>query len=172
MARRVAGRGFHKTIDYKEWSEVPALITAVSAAGTVAGASLGFARPATILRVRGFVQAQFDTTLQLADRMLLTFGLGVVSTDAFAVGAMALPDPGAEPEYPWLWWGQIFLLATQANVPGQSWGPDAMRLEVDSKAMRRIKPGQSLVWAVEISIVVGAPVVDILFGQTRVLIGT
>ena len=131
--------------------------------------------PATLLRFRGFVQAAFDATVQVADILELTFALGIVSTDAFTAGSGSVPDPGGEPEYPWIWWQNIRLDATsvQASSTVQTpWGPGAMRLEVDSKAMRRIKPGQSVCWVVQSRAQAGAPVVNIHMGQTRVLIGT
>ncbi len=114
----------------------------------------------------------FDETQQLNDEMILTWGLGFVSTDAFASGVGAMPDPAGEVDYPWLWWGQMHLLSLEANTQPGAWGITAQRLEVDTKAMRKFKPGQSLAWILQIGGSVGAPSVELNFGLTRVLIGT
>jgi len=168
----MARRGSGKTIDYKEWTGMNFSDQTAAADGTLIGAGLiSFAVPATILRARGFVQASFDATQQVGDRMRVTWGLGIVSTDAATLGATAVPDPAGEPEYPWLWWGSM-LLRSELAAGVNAWGLSAQRLEVDTKAMRRVKPGQSLVWVMEAASTAGAPATLFEFGQTRVLIGT
>ncbi len=166
MARR---RGSGRVIDFKAWGLIPLLSADVSTDGTTQGASLVFTSPGTILRVRGYVQAHFDLTVQVGDEMKITFGLGIVSTDAFDAGAV--PDLGSEADYPWLWWGEIFLRSELAAGPS-AWGISAQRVEVDSKAMRRFKPGQNLAWQAQTTGATGAPVMSITFGRTRVLVGT
>ena len=165
MARR--GR----TIDYKTWSSLTRSVFNPAAGGTFSGSSFASGLQATILRARGYVQATMDSTKQVGDNMTLTFALGIVSTDAFGAGAGSLPDPAAEPEYPWLWWGAMDLTA-QVAAGDDAWGSHSQRLEVDTKAMRRLNPSQSLIWVAEATSVAGAPVVEAIFGQTRVLIGT
>ncbi len=166
MARRSHGG---KVIDFKAWLAMLAVDSQVSTAGTAAGGFIDFTSPATILRCRGYVQGYLDPTKQVGDTMALGFAIGIVSTDAR--GAGVLPDPFEEPEYPWLWHGTMFLRAEIA-AGAEAWGLSAQRLEVDTKAMRRIKPGQSLVYAIERASVAGAPVTEITTGFTRVLIGT
>ena len=162
---------FQKVIDRKEWSNTLVSAFSTAVAQTNVGGTLLFLGPATILRCRGFVQASFDATVQVGDRMNIAFGLGVFSSDAVTAGAGSLPDPFAEPEFPWMWWGTMRLSAEVA-AGSQSWGTASQRLEVDTKAMRKIKPGQSLAWVSETSGPVGAPTTDVTFGITRVLIGT
>ncbi len=164
-------RGRGRTIDFKEWDCVPSVNANVSTATTTLFGGLAFLRPSTILRARGYVQASFDATVQVGDLIRLTFGLGIVSDDAFNLGATAMPDPAGECEYPWLWWGEMLLRSELAAGPG-SWGIPAQRLEVDTKAMRRVKPQQTLAWIVESTDVAGAPVTNVDCGQLRVLIGS
>ncbi len=142
MARR--GR----TIDYKEWREVPSATQDISADGTFGNGILNFTAPGTILRCRAFVQAHFDSTVQTGDQIKLTFGLGIVSADAAALGPTAMPDPLGDIEYPWLWWGAMFLASEQAAPSNGGWGPQAQRIEVDTKAMRRFKPEEALTWVI------------------------
>ena len=160
-----------RTIDYKEWRGIPSLEVASSAAATKQGTSLPFTAPGTILRVRQLIQASFDSTVQDGDTMSTVFGLGVVSTDAFAAGAASMPDPAAEAEYPWLWYGEIMLRQIGTSDVA-AWGINAMRLDVDTRAMRRMKPGQSLAWVMQHQVVAGAPIVNVYFGQGRALVGT
>jgi len=167
MARGHGGR----RIDYKQWTVVGATQASFTTDGTGVGGSLGFAVPGTILRCRCFISALMDSNSQVGDDMGLTFGLGIVSTDAVAAGSGSLPDPGDEPEYPWLWWGDM-VVHSETTTPISSWGPHAQLLQVDTKAMRRVKPGQSLVWVIQRSGTSGAPTVIIDIGQTRVLFGT
>ena len=112
-----------------------------------------------------------DATMQVGDTIAFAFGLGIVSTDAFTAGAASFPDPFGDVDYPWLWHGTMFLrseLAAGVNA----WGMSAQRLEVDTKAMRRFKPSESLGWIVESATVAGAPATEVTVGFTRVLIGT
>jgi len=166
MARRVG-----KKIDFKQWSSILSLSQEVSTATTFAGASLAFTDPATILRCRGYVSGQMDETKQAGDQIRLIFGLGIASTDAVAAGGGSMPDPGGEPNYPWLWWGSLELESTVA-ASEEAFGSTMMKVEVDTKAMRKIEPGQSLFWVLQTAGLAGAPVTIVKMYQTRVLIGT
>jgi len=167
----VAGRSGRK-IDFKQWGGIPSLSLEVNSDGTNSGGSIAFLEPATILRVRGHVMAAFDESKQVGDEILVTFGLGIISSDAFAAGPTAFPDPAGDIEYPWLWWGQMSLESYVTTNDEEAWGTSRQILQVDSKAMRKVKPSESLVWVVQTGGAVGAPVTVINFGLTRVLIGT
>ena len=133
--------------------------------------SLGFTQAETILRCRGYVTASMDSTKQAGDEMTCTFGLGIFSSDAFALGATAMPEPSSDAVYPWLWWAQMHL---HAEITGgtEAWGLTQQILQVDSKAMRRVKPSQTLGWVVQFADAAGAPATDVVFGQVRVLVGS
>ncbi len=160
-----------RKIDFKQWDAMPSLSAESSSSGTTLGGAISFTIPATILRIRGYCQASLDETKQAGDEMIVGFAVGIVSTDAFNLGVTAVPDPSSEPEYPWLWWGQVFLESFVAAA-AEPWGISNQRLEVDSKAMRKVKPGETLCWVAQRNAVAGAPVTILTFGQTRVLIGT
>ena len=143
----------------------------MTASGTSIGGILTFAEPATILRCRGFCQASFDATMQVGDSIDVTWGLGIVSADAAAVGASAVPDPETDPEYPWLWWDSMQLRSNLA-AGVNAWGLSAQRIDIDTKAMRWVKPQQALLLVAQIGTIAGAPVTDLEFGNIRVLVGT
>ncbi len=143
-ATRFARRTFQKKIDFKQWTAVPGLVTALSASiGTVILGSVAFAVPATILRMRGRMLVFFDESAQIADQALFAFGLAVVSTDAATAGAGSLPDPSGEPEFPWIYWTE-FAMSNLALTEERPFGVSAREIVFDSKAMRKVKPGESL----------------------------
>ena len=168
MARN---RGRGRTVDYKAWLGMTAVDLTTASAGTNIGGRIDFIAPGTILRYHGYVQAHMDATKVADDTIVLGFALGIVSTDAAAVGGVSIPDAFGDPDYPWLWHGTMFLQSELAAA-AESWGLSAQRLEVDTKAMRRFKPGESLVWSVESATVAGAPATHMTTGFGRVLIGT
>ena len=168
FAARGGSRG--KTIDYKQWTFIPGVSQGITGNGTFIGSFLSFGVPATILRVRGVSRVSFlPTGLTAEDECTVVFGLGVFSTDAVTAGAGSLPDPSAEPEYPWMWYGEAQMYSPSANFG------DAMvqvALEVDTRAMRKVKPGESLAMVGQYVDVTGVPGVRVMHGQHRVLIGT
>ncbi len=169
MARRFIRQG--KKIDFKSWAAIPSLQTGFSTETTIIGGSLAFSGPATILRCRGGILARLDATKQVGDLMKVTTAIGIVSSDAFAAGAGSVPDPASEPEYPWLWWNS-FTLSSQIAAGTDDFGLSVRAVEVDTKAMRKIKPGESLLWVMQSSASAGSLATSIFFEQTRVLVGT
>jgi len=165
MPRR-SGRG----PDY-DWLGLDGNQVTFSAPGkTTLSGSFAFLTKQTIMRVRsGGFMCMLDATQQVGDFIEIAVGLCVASTDAVAAGAGSLPDAFADIGYPWLWWTAFHLrseLAAGVNDLGSSVyrsGP------IDSKAMRRVSIGQSLIWVAEIISAAGAPVTLFDMPPTRVL---
>jgi len=88
------------------------------------------------------------------------------------LGFTAVPDPSAEPEYPWMWYGQVQMFAVTTLAIGGVGAGYSQLLEVDTKAMRKFKPGETLAMVGQYVNVSGNPILRIQSGQTRVLIGT
>ncbi len=166
MARRPG-----KTIDFKQWRSIASTNFTGSVNAVFVGPRMDFVDPATILRARSKYMVLFDPTKQVADQMTVTLALGVVSTDAAGLGSTAMPDPVSDSDYPWLWWGTT-VLESQIAAGEDAFGSTVQLVEVDTKAMRRVKPKQSLVWVAEMSGAAGAPVTKVFMHQTRVLVGT
>ena len=172
MARRfVAPARPAKKIDYKTWFLLPGLSVTHVGNQTFQGGALTFSDAATILRIRGHIQLSFDDLVVVGDRINMVVGVGIVSTDAFSAGAGSMPDPATDFSYPWLWLNEIQLINNNLVDDG-AFGLTAQRIEIDSKAMRKITGGQSLVMIGELTGDVGAPNNDIEFGRLRVLVGT
>ncbi len=171
MARRQVVTRPGKKIDFKSWSSLLSVVQSISSDSTVLGSSLAFAIPATILRCRGQIAVGMDESKQVNDTCKLAFGLAMISTDAFAAGAGSVPDPAGEADFPWLWWYEVHLNNFVAAA-SESGGLYQVRIELDSKAMRKVKPGESLAFITQYVDITGAPIVDLLQSQIRVLIGT
>ncbi len=169
MARRRSFQSRGKTIDFKSWLGIPGLRRENAAVGTFLGGAISFDGPATILRVRGDLTVAMDETKQAGDVVVGAAAVGIVSTDAFTAGST--PDPHAEPEYPWLWWRAFYLEAFVAAAE-EALGSTVHRMSIDTKAMRKVKPGESVFFVYDIITSTGAPVVILNQGELRVLIGT
>ena len=158
-----------KKIDFKSWTDLLGISLSTAAASTILGTSLAFGSPATILRMRGQILLNFDAAADNS-RQNVGIGIGIISSDAFAAGAGSVPDPLSETDYPWLWWSTIPLV-NDLQIAGESLQLAVVaRVEVDSKAMRKVKPGQSLAVIYQTSAAVSAT--NIQQANIRVLIGT
>ncbi len=124
----VRRRTFRKTIDFKQWSNIPGLIASISTDQLLGGGILNFAEPATVLRmICGGGLIRFDSTKQIGDRFDFGYAIGQVSSDAAALGVTALPDPLSEPEYPWLYW-KTFTLESQSAADDDAYGGSVFNL--------------------------------------------
>ena len=114
--------------------------------------------------------ATLNEATAVGDEMKLACGLAIISTDAFDLGATAVPDPAGDAEFPWLYWTEFALTSTTTD-DRNAIGASNMRVEVDSRAMRKVKPGESMAWIFQYVDIAGAPVVDVQVNQMRVLLG-
>ncbi len=169
MPRRF--RSGAKKIDFKQWGAIPGATFNITGDSTVGAGGLSFVEPATILRCRGTLLAQLDETKQVGDDIVLGFGLFILSSDAFASGTGAFPDPLGDMEFPWLYYHRWAMRASVA-AGEESLGASCYRLEIDTKAMRKIKPLETLAYALQYAQSVGTPVCDVDIESIRVLIGT
>ena len=167
MARRGGAPG--GTRQRKHWHGTINTTQKFVGASTGILANFPIDSPATILRTLGQVLLSASETDTVAgDQCAVTLGLCVVSTDAFTVGASAMPDPASEPEFDWLWWhsSQFFIPATPL---GRSLG-EVDRVTIASKAMRRVSHSEQLVLLGEYVNIAGSPPIDVSAG-IRFLIG-
>jgi len=116
------------------------LSTASAVFGTTA---LAFSNAQTIMRVRGKVGVVLDTG-GVDESTMIICGLLVMNADAFAVGDAAAPDMvlNAVDEASWLWQGALFVNSGAEAAVITEFLSD--NIEIDTKAMRRVKAGQVL----------------------------
>ncbi len=94
------------------------------------------------MRIRGslYIDALFSAT---SGEIHHAFGIGVVSSDAFAVGISAMPDPFTDASYPWMWWDYEVLTSQTGELFA------SRKIIIDVKAMRKIDIGQTLAFVVQ-----------------------
>ena len=134
-------------------------------ATTIAPSALG---RATIVRCRGSWSGVM-TPGAAQDSMVLALGLIVANSDAVTAGSASLPGPIDEPDAPWLWVGYEPLLSGAASAQDGSAINQAFRREIDTKAMRRTKTDDVLLFVGQAVITGGTPTA-VHGGIVRVLI--
>ena len=106
---------------------------------------------ATIVRIRGNAVIHLKTATAAGDGFRYGLGLGLVTAEAFAVGATAISGPLSEGEWDgWIWhrFGAVqFVIATIADGVNAATVVD--RFVIDSKVMRKWTDGMLLVGMTE-----------------------
>ena len=153
MARGHApSRGRSGALHNKEWTAVCIDGVAMDIAiGNVEAFSLFVADEAeTLLRTRGQILAHFDPGA-INESATIAVGIGVVSARAVAAGTAFLPRPATEGSYPWLWHGWLLVSSFGVALTDVAASPAMVdRLEVDSKAMRKLKETEVLALVFEV----------------------
>ena len=165
------GRGRGRRMD-KEWNSIPAFDQALTAAAIFGPANVSPNTSATVIRMLGEYTIGNTAATTAGDAAIVAVGIGVVSAEAFAVAAGAgMPNPGGEPEYPWLYWASHTLSypkALSGTISGDSELP-VIRRAFDIKSMRKMKPGQVLAFILQYIDITGAPPLTFRASHTRVL---
>ena len=147
--RQVGTRGRSGGIHNKEWEAACIDSTTLDLViGTTAVFTMFVADEAeTLLRTRGHIQLVLNAAA-IDESATLAVGIAIVSARAAAAGAASIPRPSSEGAYPWIWHGWLF----GSTIGGINVGDAAqsMRLEVDSKAMRKLKETEVMILAFEV----------------------
>ena len=159
----------------KEWNGSLGSTVPFTANGTKVLGSLGFGVPGTVIRTlwEYVILATSSATIVADDQARVCMAIGIVSSDAVALGDTAMPDPADEPNYPWLYWRDHLLRYRIVGAQNDSSGiPGSARVTIDSKSMRKIKPRESLVLVAQYVDVTGTPNLTVSSGVARVLFAT
>ena len=161
---RPRGRAGRRT-DY-DWEGAFIAQTSLNS-GVSAQFAIGVADSAeTLMRVRGTVAAILDQTgTTAADAAIVGFGLMVAST-----GATLAVAPVTEPGANWLWHTFILLATEFALAAGNNELLNQARVEIDNKAMRKLREDETLFLVVENTNINGSPIVSVN-GAFRILTG-
>jgi len=156
----------------KDWTAIQGANLAFTADATMLGNGNAATTSRTVLRMLGGFTVGLTSggTFGTGDKAEIAVGIAVVSTDAFAAGAASMPDPGAEPEFPWLYWQALTITAIDSSITGNERLGFVQR-KFDVRTMRRMKVGQSLAYVVQYADITGAPPIDVDLFTTRVLVG-
>ena len=124
----------------------------------------------TVVRLRGHLLIQANTAVGTQDHMTGAFGIGIVQNTAFTAGIASVPTPVTESsDENWLF-HQFFSIAPPAG--GETWADgvsSALRMDVDTKAMRHFDSDRILYAAVEIGAENGTVGLAVYF-DSRVLV--
>ena len=131
-----------------EWGGGPFSEAAIGTTQSIL-ASFTDVDPSTILRVRGQYLIK-GTPDAATDDDVIALGLGIVSDAAAGVGGASVPGPINAPEFPWMWHNYVALSAGSAGLLGDDIG-SIYRGEIDTKAMRKLTPGETLVLVAELT---------------------
>ena len=133
------------------WGSVDVTTAAVAASAKVllsrftdATLQSNGASPSTVVRWRGMFHARSDQSAS-SELFQGAIGIAIVSEIAGAAGAASIPGPVTDGDWDgWFgWWGLVgeFELATAVGFDGDS----GYRVDMDTKAMRKIPSDSSLV---------------------------
>ncbi len=121
---------------------------AISASGTTI-ASIGVVpgvEGLTLVRTRGYMALALESVGAVGDGMDGAFGIAITDDEAFTAGAASVPDPqddpGSEVWFYHQWFTLSSLQTTQAVVGGDNMS--SLRVDIDSKAMRKLPVGKTL----------------------------
>ena len=153
MARQ---RGFPSRVPIRSqrrkvaWGDGPsqtrASQTAIAKLGWTFGAGLTLDVGGTVVRIRGQALLQLLEATPSGSGFTGAVGIGIASEDAFGVGITALPGPFSDADWGgWLWHSFFHLYATAAQASGADVARNAnvdLRMEIDTKAMRKMGPNE------------------------------
>jgi len=120
---------------------------AVSSAGATLVSSATFEEPITQVRTRGIVSIRPASTAADVD-ITGAFGIGVVSAEAFAAGVGSIPEPYTDGDWGgWFVWRTFSMSIQFESATGVR--DLTQNFEVDSKAMRKLSPNETMVFIAE-----------------------
>ena len=125
----------------------------------------------TLVRTRGELTACLSVVTTIGDGFdELAVGICVVTDKAFAAGAASIPGPLQDLSWDGWLWHQLFSSFRGFATTETGRGPmEAVRLAIDSKAMRKLKESDVIVGCVETGAEIGAA--TLLFtADTRMLL--
>ena len=144
-ATRLSKTWFRSQIPNTTITETQGIVAAFTIAELTLNADV------TVLRTRGdlLVHAEPDAA---ADDAIVGFGVCVVSVAALGVGGTSVPGPLLDDGSDcWLWHRYVAFDAIVATAGVTTLGSLVERIEIDSKAMRRLAADQSIALIAESS---------------------
>ena len=155
MARQRSG--FHRDQGSRRrltsWGEGPGdqSLTSISTTSfVILGSGIILLIPGlTVVRIRGELTLRFTSAGAADNGISFTYGIGIVSADAFAVGVTAIPNPQDDMEWPgWMWHGFTTFRAASATLADVG-SASVVRIPVDVKAMRKLGENEILFAALD-----------------------
>ena len=113
----------------------------------------------TIVRTRGMLALQLVSSAAISNGFQGAFGLGVATSAAVTAGIGSLPTPITEEDWDGWYYHSYFSILSGGVIDGSAAGDQdltnphmaALRLTVDSKAMRKLRVDETLYAAIEVT---------------------
>jgi len=137
-------------------TEVEGVAAAINIGAVAIGAE--FLVATTLVRCRGHYQIRFVPDAANSSQ-IAGLGLIIVDEQAFTAGAASVPSPTDDMDEEWVWHG-LFPFAPAFGVAAADDVALVVSGEIDSKAQRKVKPGDSLVFVWDGIITAGSPTFD------------
>ncbi len=138
-----------------DWGFGPDIIaqTLSSSAKLLGTTSLGITEVQMLIRIRGMMHLVLETSGGVGNGFIGASGIALVNSDAFGVGITAIPGPFTDAHWDnWIWHTFFDVRSITATIAdGVNAGVCHVRIPVDSKAMRKWDPAETLVWMTEVS---------------------
>ena len=163
MAR---GRRTGRKTDYS-WQGASGVLTTIGTANQFLVLAI-FGAPFTVMRTRGNVVLTMDTGAA-GDAMAVGLGIIILKDSVVTAGAASMPGPSNVLDAEWVWHQWVPLLS-QTGTQSDDVGGQVARVEIDSKAMRKVKSNEQIVFVADAIIHAGTPTVDLVVGG-RILVG-
>jgi len=168
--RRPLVRSSRRSSQWSAGSRVSTLQSVTAAGKTTWDVGQVSTASSTVIRIRGHFTAQLSVVTTAHDGYSVCgIGIGVVSDDAFQIGSSAMPGPISDSNWDWMFVNYFSLVGESVTESFQGLG--AIRIPIDSKAMRKLKPNQVVFGMLETSNEVGAATIQ-LQAMTRMFIKT
>ena len=124
----------------------------------------------TLVRIRGEMVLWVAVATAVGDGFTKgAAGIGIVTNDAFAIGATAMPGPFTDPEWNgWIWYQSLAAIVSLETTEVARGPMGAVRIPIDTKAMRKLNANDTVFGAVELSTEVGTTTINFTM-NTRML---
>ncbi len=165
--RRFLSRGPRRETDWGEGPGSSGVSSISGSATTIIGSGMVITVGAsTLVRLRGLLDIFLTSSTSAGDGFFGAFGIGVVTSRAFAAGVTALPQPVTEID--WDGWMYHTFISVHEGSPDGPGDAGVHRIEVDSKAMRKMDGDVTLVGVLQV-FEIGTAAASVFF-DSRVLI--
>ena len=104
----------------------------------------------TVIRLRGFFELVLEAASNAGDGFDGALGIGIVSTPAFTIGVTAVPTPLVDIEWEGWMYHQFFSLHSPVALQASTAAANFLRMEIDSKAMRKFDSAETIFAAVDV----------------------
>ena len=148
---------------------VQSLSAAVNTVWTLGQTALG---GVTIVRIRGSIGLWLETATAIGDGFTrVSIGIGIVTADAFSTGVGAMPGVISDKNWGgWMFYSDLGPFIGLSVTEGENTSPLAqVRVPIDTKAMRKVAPNETVFGMVSASAEIGAATLSFV-GDTRMLV--